>query len=99
MMDLLDKLQLENLDGDQLRLAEAIGIEAFKKLVTMYAGTTIYIPTLEKLTIGVRDKMIRDEYNGYNHKALALKYGISEQWVRVIVGSDIKPIDGQIAMF
>ncbi len=37
-MDLLDQLQPEHLDGEQRRMADAIGIEAFKTLVKMYAG-------------------------------------------------------------
>lgn len=98
-MGLLDQLQLEHLDGDQRRMAEAIGIEAYKTLVGMYAGCMVYIPTVDKLTIKVRDNLIKEEYTGYNHRELAIKYGISEQWVRVIVGAAIPPVDGQVSLF
>ncbi len=98
-MDLLEKLQLEHLEGDQRKMAEGIGLEAYKKLVGMYAGCMVYIPTVDKLTIKVRDSLIKEEYTGYNHRELAIRYGISEQWVRQIVGAAIPPVDGQVGMF
>jgi Mor family transcriptional regulator len=98
-MDLLDQLQPEHLDGEQRKLADAIGIEAFKTLVKMYAGCVVYIPTVDKLTIKVRDSQIKSEYTGYNQRDLAIRYGISEQWVRVIVGAAMPPIEGQVSLF
>ncbi len=98
-MGLLDQLQLEHLDGEPRRVAEVIGIEAYKALVSKYAGGMIYVPTVDKLTIKVRDSLIKEEYTGYNHRELAVKYGISEQWVRVIVGAAIPPVDGQVSLF
>lgn len=99
-IDLLELLQLEHLSGEQLKTAEAIGIEAYRKLVRLYAGTgAMYIPTVDQLTRNVRDSLIREEYTGYNQRELALKYGISEQWVRSIVGPVKPPISGQIDMF
>ncbi|MGE5494599.1 MAG: Mor transcription activator family protein [Burkholderiales bacterium] len=98
-MDLLNELQLEHLEGEQLRLAEAIGIEAYRQIIRMYAGTMLYVPTVDAITRKTRDILICKEYNGHNQRALALKYGISEQWVRSIVGVDTKPVDGQIGMF
>ena len=35
-MDLLEKVQMENLDEEQKALAELIGLEAFKNLVTYF---------------------------------------------------------------
>lgn len=98
-MDLLEKLQLEHLDGEPKKMAETIGLEAFKKLVGKYAGSQPYIPTVDQLTRKVRDSLIKEEYTGYNHRELAVTYGISEQWVRVIVGPAIPPIDGQVSLF
>ena len=42
-MDLLEKVQMENLDEEQKMLAELIGLEAFKSLVRAFNGTSIYI--------------------------------------------------------
>ncbi len=98
-IDLLEQLQLEHLADEPRRVAEAIGIEAYRKLVEMFAGCTMYIPTVDKLTIKVRDSLIKEEYTGYNHRELAIRYGISEQWVRQIVGPSIPPVVGQISLF
>jgi len=97
--DLLEQLQLEHLDGEQRRMAEAIGVEAYRQLIRMYAGTMLYVPTVDAITRKTRDSLICEEYNGHNQRVLAIKYGISEQWVRTIVGADTKPVDGQIPMF
>lgn len=103
-MDLLDKVQIENLDEEQKNLAEMIGMEGFKSLVRAYNGTSIYIPKIESLEKVVRDKLIREEFNGSNYKELALKYGLTETWIRIIVmekSKEIKsrPIEGQISLF
>ena len=104
MMDLLDKIQMENLDEEQKALAELIGLESFKNLVRAFNGTSIYIPKIESLEKTIRDKMIKEEFNGGNYKELALKYGLTETWIRNIVldkAKEIKarPIDGQISIF
>lgn len=98
---LLEKIQLENLDEEQKSLAELIGLDAFKNLVRAFNGTSIYIPKIESLEKSVRDELIREEFDGGNYKELALKYGLTEVWIRNIViekAREIKarPIDGQM---
>lgn len=103
MADLLDEVQLENLDEEQKTLAELIGLEGFKNLVRAFNGTSIYVPKIESLEKAVRDERIREEFNGGNYRELALKYGLTETWIRNIVldkAKEIKarPIDGQMSM-
>lgn len=97
--DLLEHVELEHLEGEQRQIAEAIGIEAYRRLVRKYAGTMMYVQTVDTVTRKVRDNMIREEYNGYNIRELATKYGISEQWVRAIVGPAAPPLEGQVNLF
>lgn len=104
MNDLLDSLQLEHLDGDQRQLAEIVGIDTYKELLRTYSGSTIYVPTVDTVTINLRDSLIRAEYNGYNALELAKKWGLSERWIRSIcedIHEKMKraPIPGQIGMF
>ena len=59
---------------------------------------TLKIESLEKT---VRDELIKEEFDGSNYKELALKYGLTETWIRNIVldkAKEIKarPIDGQM---
>ena len=98
-MDLLDKVQMEDLDEEQRTLAGLIGIEAFRALVRSYNGT----PIIESLEKPVRDELIREEFDGKNYRELALKYGLTETWIRNIViekAREIKskPMDGQISL-
>ncbi|MFQ8732064.1 MAG: Mor transcription activator family protein [Enterocloster bolteae] len=76
-MDLLDRVQMEDLDEEQRTLAGLIGIEAFRALVRNYNGTPIYIPKIESLEKPVRDELIREEFDGKNYRELALKYGLT----------------------
>lgn len=103
-MNLLDKVVMDNLDEEQRSLAELIGLENFKNLVKAFNGTSIYIPKTESVEKAVRDKMIREEFNGANYKELAFKYGLTETWIRTIVLDETKKfksrqIDGQISFF
>jgi len=102
-MNLLDRVQIENLDEEQKVLAELIGMEAFKKLVKAFNGTSIYIPKVESLEKTVRDEMIKEEFDGGNYRELALKFGLTETWIRNIVldkAKEIKarPIEGQMSL-
>lgn len=102
-MDLLDRVQIENLDEEQKFLAELIGLEAFKSLVRAFNGTSIYIPKIESLEKTVRDELIKEEFNGGNYKELALKFGLTETWIRNIVFNKAKeikarPMEGQMTM-
>lgn len=103
-MDLLDQVKLENLDEEQKALAELIGLEGLKNLVRAYNGTSIYVPKIESLEKAVRDEYIKEEFDGGNYRELALKYGLTETWIRNIVlekAKEIKarPLDGQMSIF
>ena len=72
--ELLNELKLEDLQGEARELAETIGMDAFRRLVDVYGGTgRVYIPQADKLLIPIRDRLIRDEYDGSNVYALCKK--------------------------
>lgn len=103
-MDLLDEVGIEDLDEEQKKIASLIGMEGFRKLVRAFNGTSIYIPKIESLEKTVRDGRIKEEFDGGNYRELALKYGLTETWIRNIVVEKAreiraKPIDGQISIF
>lgn len=78
-------------------VAEVIGAKSLLKLAQEYGGTMIYIPKFDSLTRIIRDKKIKQEFNGGNYKELALKYNLCESSIRNIINSNI--IDGQITLF
>lgn len=103
-MSLLDKLTLDDLDADQRQLAECIGLEAYKKLLKNYAGSPITIRMPDKITIPVRNREIKDKFDGCNYGKLAREYQLSEASIRKIVSSEIQrvkyaPFDGQTSLF
>lgn len=105
MDDLLDKLTLEDIRGEGRALADVVGIEAFKNLIRYYGGTSkLYVPSMDKVVIPIRDELIRREYNGENIHELVRRWGLTERWIYEIVKDKAKeikakPIDGQISLF
>lgn len=103
-MNPIDNIQIDDLDGEQRQLAETIGIEAYRGLVKQYAGMHIYVPEHETFKNGQRNAQIRGEFDGYNFRDLARKYGLTESSIRRIV-DDMRekirkaPMDGQIDLF
>ena len=79
--------------GDTLfsTIAEEIGSDNLLKLSRIAGGDTIYIPTESGLLRLLRNKKVMEEYNGYNTKELAKKYGISRRAVYNIVNQT--PVD------
>ena len=103
--ELLNHLQLDDLKGEAHELAETIGMDAFRRLVDVYGGTgRVYIPQADTLLIPIRDRLIREEYNGYNVYELCKKWDLGESMVRTIIRDKMRelrqaPIDGQVSLF
>lgn len=95
-------LKLDDLGEEQRQIAETIGMDAYLSLTKVFGGTTIYVAKAnEILRRNERDRRIREEFNGYNYAQLALKYGLTEVWIRNIVSEKAeairkKPVDGQM---
>lgn len=68
------------------KLSKMIGLENTLLLAQEFQGTNLYLPKLDSTLKAARDKRIREEFDGQNIKALALKYGLTESWVRQILG-------------
>ncbi len=98
----IDKLtSIDQLRDDQKELAEIIGLEAYKKLVVNYAGSFLYIQKIDSVLKDLRDKEIRDKFDGGNYGALAREYNLAEATVRDIVTEKRKqlrlaPLEGQM---
>ncbi len=95
-------LVLDDLREEQKQIAEVIGVDAYLELTRAFGGTSIYIAKAEEIVKRAdRDRQIREEFNGNNYAQLALKYGLTEVWIRNIVydkAAEIrkKPLDGQM---
>ena len=96
---------LDELPEVYQHLANLIGTENMLKVAKAFGGgESIYFPKLEAIHRPARDKKIIEEFNGYNFKLLAKKYGLSEIRIRSIVKDVIdfernKPAPGQLTIF
>lgn len=66
-------------------LADIIGLDNTILLAGKMGGSTLYLPKIDTLYRGVRDKKIRKEFTGGNYNSLAKKYGLTERRIRKIV--------------
>ncbi len=104
MDDLLEKITLDDLRGNERELAEVLGLEAFKSLVRVYGGTSrLYVPKADTVALPVRDALIRREYDGGNVPSLAAKWNLTERWIEKLVEEEArelrrKPMDGQVSL-
>jgi len=91
------EISAECLPESYQTLAEIIGVENTLKLARLLGGLVYYYPKLDTLLQKKRDDLIRREFNGTNHKELAIKYGLTERWIREIVQA--RPSHDQADLF
>ena len=65
-------------------VVEVIGIDAFKGLVKLAGGSNLYIPNESNLIKPIRNRRIKEEFNG-SYRDISMKYGISEVQARNII--------------
>lgn len=70
---------------------DIIGIENFARMSDYAKGEVVYFPKLESITAPARNRHIKKEYNGFNKKELAKKYGVTVQQIEYVL-RDVPPI-------
>lgn len=83
--ELLRTIQLDDVPLEYQDIASALGMEHFIRLITLCGGQSLYLPKLDSLTRGGRDREIRARFDGGNYRALAAQFRLSERQVRKIV--------------
>ena len=68
-------------------LIDIMGIEAFIELIKQYGGSSLYIPNENSVLKPIRNRLIKQYFNGHNYKELAKEFKISEMQVRNIVNN------------
>lgn len=101
-MSALENVRLEDLEEEQQDVAGLIGLDNYKKLMAEYGGVSIYIPKADRLERQERNDRIKAEFDGYNFRELAVKYGLTEVSIRSIVSEEVRktrarPMDGQLS--
>lgn len=80
-MEWLKLLNIEHLPEHYQDVAEVIGLENTIKLAEKLHGAPIYFKNPEKLFLPVKVRYIRENFNGCNHRRLALATGLTERYV------------------
>ncbi|MGN0710512.1 MAG: Mor transcription activator family protein [Anaerovoracaceae bacterium] len=97
-MKLAQELTPEMVPEGLLReIAEEIGCVNLIKLLDIVNGDTVYLQRADNILRPVRDKHIREEFNGYNRSELAKKYNLSERYMRELCGEE--QVEGQMSLF
>ena len=96
------------LDDEQLpepysEIQHIVEKEKLLEIAKIFGGSKIYFPKLKTITKPQRDRKIIEEFNGYNTRELAIKYDLTENWIRQICKEKIsqersKPCEGQITI-
>ncbi|MBC5995285.1 hypothetical protein EAI30_07560 [Romboutsia ilealis] len=86
---MLDKAMLEDVPENFKELAQILGMDAFKNLLLNYGGTKIYVPTSKTISIAVRNKMLKKNFDG-NYQKASFTYRITENQVRRIISNKSK---------
>lgn len=78
------EIQPKHLCGVYAEIAILLGVDAALQLHSRFRGTQVSFP-VELLSREYIFAQIKKEYNGFNIRELATKYGYTEKWIRKIV--------------
>lgn len=84
-MDVLSQAKYEDLTEEQKMLINTVGADCFMDLVRVYGGSYVYIPKNDSIERSIRNRNIRNDFNGRNFKELAVKYGLTVARIRSII--------------
>ena len=84
-MDVLSQAKYEDMTEEQKMLIDTIGADCFMDLVRVYGGSYVYIPKNDNIVRSIRNRNIRNDFNGHNFKELAAKYGLTVALIRSII--------------
>nr|DAE68383.1 MAG TPA: Mor transcription activator family [Caudoviricetes sp.] len=84
-MDVLSQAKYEDMTEEQKMLIDTIGADCFMDLVRVYGGSYVYIPKNDNIVRFIRNRNIRNDFNGHNFKELAAKYGLTVARIRSII--------------
>lgn len=81
---MLEHLIKEDLPEGVVDIVDVIGMDAFKSLVKFAGGSNLYVLNESSLVKGVRNRMIRDSFDG-DYRKVSRKFGLSNAQIRNIV--------------
>jgi Mor family transcriptional regulator len=94
---------IEDLPETYSQLVSEIGIDNTLKIAKLFSGQYVYFLKVETIERPLRNRQIRDEFNGYNYEELAKKYNLTEIMIRnicldIITKKRRQPFEGQLSL-
>lgn len=86
--EILKKVSVEDFPGEYQAIVKRLGVTLALELIKERGGTNVYVPVYDCVTSAARNRLLREDFNGRNYQELAVKYGISEVWVRRIIDGE-----------
>lgn len=68
-----------------------IGLDNFLKLCQYAMGDELYFPMQKSILSGTRNRLILQEYNGYNLMELSKKYNLTTKQIKNIINASNRP--------
>lgn len=93
----IKEVKITDVPASFREIVRVIGIEAAAKLSEHFGGLPLYVPKIASLLERKRNEMIRRDVRIIGYRQTALKYKLSEVWVRQI--ADHKSEDKQADLF
>ncbi len=85
MTEYRHKIKHDDLPDELRYVADLIGMEALLRLIGGFGGSPLNLPTIGSIAKNARNRAICSEFNGKNYRELAVKYGLTVRWVRIIL--------------
>ena len=76
----------EDFSEDVQMLCSEFGLETALRMIKLFGGQAVYFKSLKEVVRPVRDKIIRERFNGgSDYKDLAKEFGLTVNYVRQII--------------
>ena len=84
----MNEISADILPEPYRRMFSILGVEVTLKIAAEFQGMNVYFPKLDGTLKTIRDRRIRDEFNGHNVRELARRFGLTETWIRQILAEN-----------
>lgn len=88
---LLESVDVSGIPETHQPVVSLIGLDNFLKLCRYAMGDELYFPMQESVLRNARNRLIIQEYNGYNLAELARKYNLTTKHIKNIVKGSNPP--------
>ena len=79
MIEVINLVELEHLKGEQRELAELIGIDAYRKIVSVYGGEKLFISRLDSIISANRKILVKAALSVYSDTEIMAAFNLTKR--------------------